>query len=99
MIKTLLYLQISILSIATAVYGAEDIKKIIFEEQRIEGKIRRPQLVLIKAEQRPVLSPMVLKSLSKNADISSITNDDIIQDSPCKGPFRVENGRLTNIEP
>ncbi|NLG17758.1 MAG: hypothetical protein GX556_10545 [Fibrobacter sp.] len=87
------------MSIATAVYGAEDIKKIIFDEQLIEGKIRRPQLVLIKAEQRPALSPMVLKSLGKNADISSIINDDIIQDSPCKGPFRVEDGRLTNIEP
>jgi len=35
-----------------------DIQKIIFEEQKIEGKIRRPQLVLIKADQRPTFPPM-----------------------------------------
>ena len=78
---------------------AEDVKKLVFEDQLIEGKIRRPQLVLIKADQRPVFNSMVLQSKGKAADISATINDDIIQDFPYKGPFRIENSKITNIEP
>jgi hypothetical protein len=43
------YLPITILLLLSTVFGAGDVKKLVFEDQLIEGKIRRPQLVLIKA--------------------------------------------------
>ncbi|HMA64888.1 MAG TPA: hypothetical protein VKO63_06815, partial [Chitinispirillaceae bacterium] len=51
-----------ILLAGSSIAAPESVKKMVFEEQRIEGKIRRPQLVLIKAEQRPEFKPMVMQS-------------------------------------
>ncbi|HON11812.1 MAG TPA: hypothetical protein PLE24_13175 [Chitinispirillaceae bacterium] len=93
------YLPITILLLLSTVFGAGDVKKLVFEDQLIEGKIRRPQLVLIKADQRPVFNSMVLQSKGKAADISAAISDDIIQEFPYKGPFRIENSKITNIEP
>ena len=50
-----------VLLIGSAVMGAEQAKKkFVFEERQIEGKIRRPQLVLITADQRPRYGPMLM---------------------------------------
>ena len=44
--------------VAKTTVSTSGIKQMVFEEQKIEGKIRRPQLVLIKADQRPEFNPM-----------------------------------------
>ncbi len=78
---------------------AENTKKFIFEEQRIEGKIRRPQLVLIKAEQRPDFEPMVLQSLGKTGNIAGGVEKSILEKSPYDGAFSFRNKRITNYIP
>ena len=39
--------------LVTVCAAAGAVKTLVLEEQRVEGKIRRPQLVLIKADSRP----------------------------------------------
>ncbi|HEX3020236.1 MAG TPA: hypothetical protein VHP36_08030 [Chitinispirillaceae bacterium] len=75
------------------------LKKMVFEEKRIEGKIRRPQLVLIQAEQRPVFEPIILHSLGGSGDITVSVDKKIIDDIPNRGPFKFENTRITNMVP
>lgn len=75
------------------------IKKMVFEEKRIEGKIRRPQLVLIQAEQRPGFEPMILQSLGRGGDITGSVDREIIDDIPNRGPFKFENSRIINMVP
>lgn len=78
---------------------AVDVKRIILEEQKIEGKIRRPQLVLIKADQRPSFEPMVMQSFGKKADILKNVNSSLVQSTPYDGPFRFEGKTITNYMP
>ncbi len=64
--RSLIFIYISILLIISAfsvAYATEDIEKIIFKERKIEGKIRRPQLVLIKAEKRPEFSSIIMQGV------------------------------------
>lgn len=75
------------------------IKQMIFEEQKIEGKIRHPQLVLIKADQRPDFSPMVLQSLGKSGNIAGQVRDEVIENSPYKGAFQLDGSRIINYLP
>lgn len=75
------------------------VKKIIFEEKKIEGKIRRPQLVLIKADQRPTFSPMVLQGLGSGTNILNSVKNDLITDSPYRGPFQFDGTQITNYVP
>ncbi len=77
----------------------KDIKKMIFEERRIEGKIRRPQLVLIKAEQRPEFQPMVMQSYGKIENVVRYVNEEIIDASPYKEPFQFDDTRIKNYVP
>jgi hypothetical protein len=74
-------------------------RKIIFEEQKIEGKIRRPQLVLIKADQRPDFKPMVMQSLEGNTNIAEFVNPSVIESSPYDGAFKLDGTRITNYVP
>jgi hypothetical protein len=76
-----------------------DVKRLILEEQKIEGKIRRPQLVLIKADQRPEFEPMVMQSLGKKADIVKNVDPAVIDASPYAGPFRFEGKAIVNFAP
>lgn len=88
--------------ICSNVYSAEEngsLKKMIFEERRIEGKIRRPQLVLIKAEQRPEFAPMVIQSLGKTGSITGSVDEDILEWSPYEDAFKIKNGRIVNYVP
>ena len=87
--------------ILVTVFAAEDkdVTKMIFEERRIEGKIRRPQLVLIKAEQRPEFDPMVLQSLGKTGDIAGAVDKSILEASPYDGAFRFRGTRIDNYVP
>jgi hypothetical protein len=77
----------------------QDVKRIILEEQKIEGKIRRPQLVLIKADQRPEFEPMVMQSFGKKADIIKGVESSVIEGTPYTGPFRFENKTIVNYAP
>lgn len=77
----------------------KDVKKLIFEEQRIEGKIRRPQLVLIKAEQRPEFQPMIMQSYGKIDNIVRSVNEEIIDASPYKEPFQFDETKIKNYVP
>jgi hypothetical protein len=75
------------------------VQKIIFEEQKIEGKIRRPQLVLIKADQRPNFSPMIMQSFGKTENIAEFVDQSVIDDAPNQGPFQFENNSIVNYIP
>jgi hypothetical protein len=85
--------------------GAEEtasqkkIKTIVFKEQTIEGKIRRPQLVLIKAEQRPDFTPMVIQSMGKNMEIVEWVSQDVIEQSPYSKAFEFQDTRIVNYSP
>lgn len=65
-----------------------NIKQIIFEEQRIEGKIRRPQLVLIKADQRPEFTPMIMQAVGKSKSVSALIDENLINSNTNTGQFR-----------
>lgn len=77
----------------------EDVTKIVFDEKKIEGKIRRPQLVLIKAEQRPEFDPMVLQGLGKMGDITKSVDMSLLERSPCDEAFRFRGDRIKNCAP
>lgn len=74
----------------------KNIKQIIFEEQKIEGKIRRPQMVLIKADQRPVFSSMVLASVGRNDNIADFVDQSIIDKTPNQNAFLFDGTRISN---
>lgn len=48
------------LALATAAPSSG--KEIVFDETVIEGKVKRPQVVLIAADQRPVFQPMAINN-------------------------------------
>jgi hypothetical protein len=75
----------------------KNVQQIIFEEQKIEGKIRRPQMVLIKADQRPNFSSMVLASLGKNDNIADFVDQSIIDKAPNQEAFQFDGTRISNI--
>lgn len=80
------------------IHSDDDIKRIIFEERQIEGKIRRPQLVLIKAEQRPDFKPMVMQSLS-DFNIIEFSKGSAVEKSPYDKAFTLDGDRITNYVP
>lgn len=80
-------------------FESGSVQKMVFEEKRIEGKIRRPQLVLIQADQRPEFEPMILQKMGKSADITASVDKDIIEDIPNSFFFRFEGTRISNMKP
>ena len=83
---------------AAAGSSSSNIKRIVFGEQKIEGKIRRPQLVLIKADQRPEFQPMVLQTLGKTRNIAGLVDESLIE-PPNKGAFQFKGTSIINPEP
>jgi hypothetical protein len=65
-----------------------NVKQIIFEEQKIEGKIRRPQLVLIKADQRPEFTPMIMQAVGKSKSVSALIDENLINSNTNTSPFK-----------
>lgn len=76
-----------------------NVKQIVFEEQKIEGKIRRPQLVLIKADQRPEFSPMVMQTMGKNKNIAGFVDQSILNKTPYSGAFQFVGTKIGNYIP
>jgi hypothetical protein len=74
------------------------VKQIIFEEQKIEGKIRRPQLVLIKADQRPDFGAMVMEATGKSKNTAAVDRG-LIEDALYKGAFRFEGTKVVDLAP
>ncbi|MCI0473683.1 MAG: hypothetical protein L0Y76_08890 [Ignavibacteria bacterium] len=90
----------TILFCLVACLAADDrIKTIVFEEFQIEGKIRRPQLVLIKAEQRPAFTPMVMQSLGNEINVSVFMKSSAVEKSPYTGAFLFSGEKITNYVP
>jgi hypothetical protein len=75
------------------------IQQIIFEEQKIEGKIRRPQLVLIKADQRPGFPPMVMQSYGKTENVVDFVDQSAIENLPNQNAFQFEGVKISNLIP
>jgi hypothetical protein len=75
----------------------KSVQQIIFEEQKIEGKIRRPQMVLIKADERPSFPSMVLTNLGRNASIAEFVDPSVIEKTPNLGAFQFEGNRISNL--
>jgi hypothetical protein len=86
----------------TVAYGTPEkkqVQKLVLEEQKVEGKIRRPQLVLIKADQRPSFAPMASQSFGENADVSAFVDKQVLDYMPCDGPFMLKNNAIVNYQP
>ena len=96
--KGLLF-SVLLFSVLAPANAKSDSKTIIFSDQRIEGKIRRPQLVLITADQRPDFAPMVMQAIGKPGNITSSVSEKIIDESPYMRVFRFEGTRIVNYEP
>jgi hypothetical protein len=79
--------------------GKAAVQKIIFEEQKIEGKIRRPQMVLIKADQRPAFPPMIMQSAGKNDNVASSIDPSLLESPAYKGAFKFQGTAITNYVP
>lgn len=75
------------------------VQKIIFAEQKIEGKIRRPQMVLIKADQRPVLAPMIMQGTSKNDNVAASVDPSIIDSPLYPNAFKFKGTTIVNYVP
>ena len=79
--------------------GVSLVKQLVFEEQKIEGKIRRPQLVLIRADQRPDLGPMVMQSMGKSKNLAANIDRAIIEEAPIRGAFQFAGTGIINPAP
>jgi len=79
--------------------GRAAVQRIVFEEQKIEGKIRRPQLVLIKADQRPNFSPMIMQSLGTSENITNIIDPTLLEDTKNNKAFKFKNNKIINFKP
>lgn len=90
-----------LLSTAALCFAAEsaDVKKMVFDAQKIEGKIRRPQLVLIKADQRPEFTPMAIQSFGKNRSIVEFVDKSVIEKFPYAAPFKIEGTKIVGVLP
>jgi hypothetical protein len=91
---------VGVLSAAGLSHAAQnDISRLILDEQRIEGKIRRPQLVLIKAETRPSFGPILMEASAQDGNIVRSANDALIEQTPHDGPFRFSGADISNYKP
>jgi hypothetical protein len=85
--------------VKAAAAATAPIRRLVLEEQRIEGKIRRPQLVLIKAEQRPVFASIVVHSAAGVESIARAVSKKALEASPFSGAFRFVDKKIANIVP
>jgi hypothetical protein len=86
-------------SVPTAAKGKAAVQKMIFEEQKIEGKIRRPQMVLIKADQRPSFAPMIMQGMGKNENILSTVDPSVIASPTYTKAFEFKGTAIVNYVP
>ena len=98
-IMILLSLLFIMVLFSNPLFSEEKIERIILEEVQIEGKIRRPQLVLIKAEQRPIFNPMIIQSFDNELNIIKFSKGKSVEKSPYTKAFSFEGMKITNYVP
>ncbi|MBN1983952.1 MAG: hypothetical protein JW795_20655 [Chitinivibrionales bacterium] len=77
----------------------QQVQRFVFEERTIEGKIRKPQLVLISVEQRPDFKPMVMQSLDHEIVLPQLGMTPEIETTPHDGAFTFEHMKIANFVP
>lgn len=97
--KIFIFSSFFILAMIGSLFGAKPVKQLVFEERMIEGKIRRPQLVLIKADTRPQFESMVMKSVEKGMNVEEYTSGESVEGSEYNGPFEIKDYNITNYKP
>ncbi len=70
---------------------SKKIRELIFEEQQIEGKIKRPQVIMIAADTRPKFKPMMMNIATSEGDITASINPEVFEFKSNKSYFRIEN--------
>jgi hypothetical protein len=90
---------LGIVALAVVSSPAAPTRKLVLEEQRIEGKIRRPQLVLIKADQRPRFDAIVVQSAQSEESVARAVDQSVIEKDPNDAPFRFFDKRIIGIVP
>jgi hypothetical protein len=97
--KTVIIFIVIIMNFVSAAPEKGPIKKFVLEEQKVEGKIRRPQLVLVKADQRPSFTPLASQSFGTNPDIVGFVDKKVLDYMPCDGPFMFANKTISGYQP
>jgi hypothetical protein len=64
--------------------------EMIFDESVIEGKIKRPQVVLITADQRPVFEPMAINSSSDTTNLFDRVNTLVFEQDRLEDAFNLD---------
>jgi len=90
---------LSLVLFLAAPLSAQKVRQMVFEDRAIEGKIRKPQLVLIKAEQRPVFGPIVMKAHDRELNLTEYLEGETVEVSPFKIPFRLKGMDVVKIVP
>jgi len=68
---------------------AKKSKQLVFEEQLIEGKLKKPQVVLISSQSRPRFTPMAINTESPEKDLLLNTDRRIFENYQYQKPSRV----------
>ncbi len=90
MMKTVVF-TVLVIFLPAAVFCAADIKEVVFEETVIEGKIKKPQVVLISADQRPDFGSMAFSINRSGNRIIGPETEEVLESPLFKGPFGVGN--------
>ncbi len=65
-------------------------KELIFKETIIEGKIKRPQVVLISANSRPVFGPMAINSYEDSTELINTISSEIFEQRQFESAIKLE---------
>jgi len=66
-------------------------KEIVFEETVIEGKVKRPQVVLIAADQRPVFQPMAINNFRDTVSTwADRVDPEVFEQNRFEAPIQLE---------
>lgn len=79
------------LAVQSFVYAGK--KEIVFQETLIEGKIKRPQVVLITADQRPAFMPMAIQSFCDTTRILDQVSRDVFEQNNMEDAIKISIGK------
>ena len=65
-------------------------KEMVFEESVIEGKIKRPQVVLISADQRPKFRPMAINNFTDTTQIMEQVAGSVFEQNRFEDPMKLD---------
>ncbi|MEW6042048.1 MAG: hypothetical protein AB1633_11055, partial [Elusimicrobiota bacterium] len=74
---------------------SKESKPLIFEKQIIEGKLKKPQVVLISTQQRPRFEPMAIELLKEGTkEIFVEVNPEIFESYKYNNPFVIQYNKF-----